>query len=86
MRACQLSGRETLLCHTRDGFFALDSVCTHAHARTTDGRLRGSRRICPLPGACFDVRDARVLARPASRLTAGMIEIAIVPGFPPPDV
>jgi nitrite reductase/ring-hydroxylating ferredoxin subunit len=86
MRGCQLSGRETLLCHTRDGFFALDNVCTHAYARTTDGRLRGTRRICPLPGGCIDVRDAGVLARPASRLTAGMIEIEIDPGFAPPDV
>jgi len=91
MRACLVNGREILLCHTRAGVFALDNVCTHAHARMTEGRLRGTRLICPLHGASFDVRDGRVLAPPAQvplaahalRLVAGMIEVAIDPAAPP---
>ena len=91
MNACQISGRKILVCHTRDGIFALDNVCTHAYARMTEGRLRGTRLICPLHAACFDVRDGRVLAPPAQqplatyalRLLDGMIEVAIDPAAAP---
>jgi nitrite reductase/ring-hydroxylating ferredoxin subunit len=30
-----------------------------------EGRLRGTRIICPLHGASFDIRDGRVLGAPA---------------------
>jgi nitrite reductase/ring-hydroxylating ferredoxin subunit len=92
MSACLIGGREILICHTRDGIFALDNVCTHAYARMTEGRLRGTRLICALHGACFDVRNGRVLAPPAQRplaahtvrLVAGMIEVAIDPAASSP--
>jgi nitrite reductase/ring-hydroxylating ferredoxin subunit len=92
MSACPIDGREILICHTRDGIFALDNLCTHAYARMTEGRLRGTRLICALHGACFDVHDGRVLAPPAQRplavhavrLVAGMIEVALDPAAPPP--
>lgn len=85
MRCVTVAGREVLICHTRDGVFALDNVCTHAFARMDEGRLRGVRLICPLHGASFDVRDGRVLGPPASRplsrypvrVVAGTIEVAL---------
>ena len=67
MRACTLSGREIVICHTKQGWFALDNICSHALARMCEGRLRGVRLICPLHGAAFDVRDGRVLGAPATR-------------------
>lgn len=67
MHACAIGGREIVICHTRDGIFALDNICTHAYARLDTGRLRGTRLICPLHGAAFDVRDGRVLGAPATR-------------------
>jgi nitrite reductase/ring-hydroxylating ferredoxin subunit len=84
MRAVLLGERELLLCHTKDGLFALDNVCSHAYARLCEGRLRGTRLICPLHGASFDVRDGRVLGPPATlplaafpvRISAGMVEVA----------
>ena len=87
MRCVTLAGGEVLLCHTREGVFALDNICTHAFARMDEGRLRGVRLICPLHGASFDVRDGRVLAPPASRplrrhavrIVDGMIEVALAP-------
>ena len=34
MQAKVLDGREIVICHTREGgVFALDNICTHAHAR-----------------------------------------------------
>jgi nitrite reductase/ring-hydroxylating ferredoxin subunit len=67
MQARTIGGREVVVCHTREGFFALDNVCTHAFARLSEGRLRGTRLICPLHGAGFDVRDGRALGAPATR-------------------
>lgn len=61
-----VDGREILLCHTSDGFFAVDNLCTHAGARLCEGKLKGHRILCPLHGAAFDVRDGSALARPAS--------------------
>jgi nitrite reductase/ring-hydroxylating ferredoxin subunit len=87
MRAVTIGTREIVLCHTKDGVFAVDNICTHAHARLCEGRLRGSRLICPLHGASFDARDGRVLGPPAVqplatfavRINAGLIEIAADP-------
>ena len=85
MRACALGGRELVICHTRAGVFALDNICTHAHARLSEGRLRSTRLTCPLHGASFDVRDGRVLGSPAEvplpthavRVVDGTIEVAV---------
>ena len=85
MRACMVAGREVLVCHTREGVFALDNMCTHAEARLCEGRLRATRLVCPLHGASFDIRDGRVLGPPATaalpahsvRVVDGTIEIAL---------
>jgi len=82
-----LEGREIVICHTREGLFALDNICTHAHARMCEGRLRKTRLICPLHGASFDVRDGRVLGPPATtplathqvRVVDGTVEVAVSP-------
>jgi nitrite reductase/ring-hydroxylating ferredoxin subunit len=85
MRAVQVRGREVLLCHTKEGVTAFDNVCSHALARMSEGRLRGTRLICPLHGASFDARNGHVLAPPATaplcrhavRISAGFIEVAL---------
>ena len=86
MQAKVLDGREIVICHTREGgVFALDNICTHAHARMCEGRLRATRLVCPLHGASFDVRDGRVLGPPAVaplptfpvRVVDGMIEVSL---------
>src|SRR5580692_8881072 len=65
MQTRVLEGVEIVICHTREGVFALDNICTHAHARLCEGRLRATRLVCPLHGASFDIRDGRVLGPPA---------------------
>jgi 3-phenylpropionate/trans-cinnamate dioxygenase ferredoxin subunit len=86
-----LEGREIVICHTREGVFALDNICTHAHARMCEGRLRATRLVCPLHGASFDIRDGRVLGPPAVvplpthqvRVVDGTIEVALNPNPAP---
>jgi nitrite reductase/ring-hydroxylating ferredoxin subunit len=87
MEARVLDGREIVICHTREGVFALDNICTHAHARMCEGRLRATRLVCPLHGASFDIRDGRVLGAPATvplathevRVVDGIIEVSLSP-------
>jgi nitrite reductase/ring-hydroxylating ferredoxin subunit len=87
MRSCKIGDREIVLCHAREGVFALDNLCTHAFARLSEGLLRGTRVMCPLHGASFDVRDGRVLGGPtlvpvashATRIVDGVIEVALTP-------
>lgn len=93
MQTCELAGREVLLCHTREGIYAVDDLCTHAEARLSEGRLRGTRILCPLHGASFDVRDGRVLGGPATRrlptypvrVREGTIEVAVETGEREPN-
>jgi nitrite reductase/ring-hydroxylating ferredoxin subunit len=85
MRTCVIGEREIVICHTREGVFALDNICTHAHARMCEGRLRATRLVCPLHGASFDIRDGRVLGPPAViplvthqvRVVDGAIQVSI---------
>ena|SRR5579859_2212653 len=70
---------EIVVCRTKHGIYAVDNVCTHAFARLCEGRLRGTRLICPLHGASFDVRDGRVLGAPATR-ALGVHAVSVVDG------
>jgi 3-phenylpropionate/trans-cinnamate dioxygenase ferredoxin subunit len=89
MRSCRIGERELVVCHTRDGVFAVDNVCTHAFARMSEGYLKGTRLTCPLHGASFDVRTGAVLGGPATiplatyqtRIVDGRVEVAL----PPPE-
>jgi nitrite reductase/ring-hydroxylating ferredoxin subunit len=62
----EVEGREVLLCHTAEGIFAVDNLCTHAEARLCEGKLKGNKILCPQHGAAFDVRNGDALTRPAS--------------------
>lgn len=62
----EIDGCEVLLCHTREGIYAVDNLCSHAEARLSEGKLKGHRILCPLHGAAFDVRDGKALSKPAS--------------------
>lgn len=86
MRSCRIGDRELVVCHTRDGVFAVDNNCTHAFARMSEGYLKGTTLSCPLHGATFDVRTGQVLRGPATiplatyqtRVVDGSIEVAVL--------
>ena len=85
MRCFDVAGAAVLVIHTKDGFHALDNVCSHAYARLDEGRLRGHRLICPLHGASFDARTGAVLGAPAVqplrtygvRVVEGHVEVQV---------
>ena len=67
MRCVHLAGEAVLVVRPKDGsVHAVHNVCTHAYAELDQGRLRGTRVICPLHGASFDVRTGAVLGAPAT--------------------
>ena len=85
MRSVKIDGRDIVMCRTKEGWYALDDVCTHAYARMSEGRLRGFRLICPLHGASFDCRSGAAMGAPATqplrtypvRCVGDQIEVAI---------
>lgn len=85
MIGAEIDGRAIVICHVREGWFALDDGCTHAAARLHAGFLRGCRLVCPLHGAAFDIRDGRALGPPASwpvvthrvRVVGARVEVAL---------
>jgi 3-phenylpropionate/trans-cinnamate dioxygenase ferredoxin subunit len=86
MRCVTLGEESVLLVHTRDGaVHAVHNICSHAYAKLDEGRLRGTRVICPLHGASFDIRTGAVLGAPANaplksypvRVADGRIEVQV---------
>ena len=57
---------QVLICHTQDGFFAMDDKCTHANEPLCEGRIVGNLITCPVHGAIFDVKNGEVKGPPAS--------------------
>ncbi|MHB8813545.1 MAG: Rieske (2Fe-2S) protein [Steroidobacteraceae bacterium] len=80
-----VGARSIILCHTREGWFAVDNVCTHAYAKLSEGRLRKTKLICPLHGGSFDCRTGAAIGPPAVaslgiyaiRLAGEHVEIAL---------
>jgi 3-phenylpropionate/trans-cinnamate dioxygenase ferredoxin component len=46
-------------------FYAIDNICTHAHAELCDGMIIDGQITCPLHGARFNIRTGEVTAPPA---------------------
>jgi nitrite reductase/ring-hydroxylating ferredoxin subunit len=65
MLEINVGARSIVLCHTREGWFAADNVCTHAYSKLSEGRLRKTRLICPLHGGSFDCRTGAAIGSPA---------------------
>jgi len=53
------------LAHTKDGFFAMQDLCTHDDGPLGDGAITGNDVECPRHGARFDVQTGTVTRMPA---------------------
>ena len=61
-----VEGRPLLICHTADGFFAIDDTCSHDDGPLAEGWLEGTEIECPRHGAKFDVKTGKVICLPAA--------------------
>ena len=59
-----VAGKDIALYEVEGEFFATDNVCTHGHARMSDGFLEGREIECPLHQGKFDVCTGRALCAP----------------------
>lgn len=59
-----VAGREIALYRTDGTVFATDNICSHGHARLSDGFLEGREIECPLHQGKFDICSGRALCAP----------------------
>ena len=59
-----VNGRDIALYEVEGEIFATDNVCTHGHARMSDGFLEGREIECPLHQGRFDVCSGQALCAP----------------------
>ena len=66
VKPVEVQGKRLLICHTEQGFYAVDDTCTHDNGPLADGWLDGDAIECPRHGARFDVTTGKVLCLPAA--------------------
>jgi naphthalene 1,2-dioxygenase ferredoxin component len=69
-----LAGKDIALYQVEGEVFATDNICTHGHARLSDGFLEGREIECPLHQGRFDVCTGAALCAP---LTEGIKTYAV---------
>lgn len=63
-RALEAEGEEIALCRGDSGVFAVADLCTHAHARLTDGFVLGDLIECPLHQAQYRLDTGELVEGP----------------------
>ncbi|MGK0501038.1 MAG: 3-phenylpropionate/trans-cinnamate dioxygenase ferredoxin subunit [Oceanicoccus sp.] len=61
----EIDNIEILICHSKEGFYAVNNMCSHADEKLSLGKLKDCRILCPLHGAAFDIRNGEALSKPA---------------------
>ncbi len=60
----RVAGKEIALYEVEGEIYATDNICTHGHARMSDGFLEGREIECPLHQGRFDVCSGKALCAP----------------------
>src|SRR5262245_45310459 len=91
-----IDGEEAIVLRAGDELFAVGALCTHYHAKLSEGLLTGTVLRCPMHHSRFDVRTGEALCAPAlDALPCWRVErvgdqavvrerLAAVPGKPRP--
>lgn len=64
--AVAVQGRELAFYGVDGQVYVTDNICTHGHARLSDGFLEGREIECPLHQGKFDVCSGKALCAPLS--------------------
>lgn len=62
--AVKVAGQEIAFYEVDGKIYATDNICTHGHARLSDGFLEGQEIECPLHQGRFDVCTGKALCAP----------------------
>lgn len=60
-RKVEIDGTPIGLFRLEDGCYALNDICTHAHAHLSEGFVEDDCVLCPLHQARFDIRTGKSL-------------------------
>lgn len=68
IRGFVVEGKQIAIARCDGDFYAIDEICTHAHAYLSEGDIDTDMCTveCPLHGASFSLRTGRVRALPAT--------------------
>lgn len=56
-----IEGKDILLTHINDAFYAVDNTCTHMGGSLYEGNLDGNHIVCPRHGSIFDVTTGKAV-------------------------
>ena len=56
-KAFRIGEYDILINNTKEGFFAVENLCTHQRAELEGGKIRGCFLFCPLHGQRFSLKD-----------------------------
>jgi len=84
-KVVEVDGTEVVVCNTKDRFFAVRNMCSHAHETLECGRVRNGWISCPVHGARFDLETGEPKNPPATlpidtfevRVVGNSIEVAV---------
>lgn len=84
-KVVDVNGTQILVCNSKDTFFAVRNLCSHAHETLECGRVRNGWISCPVHGARFDLETGEPKNPPATlpietyelRVEGDTIEIAV---------
>lgn len=62
--AVSINGKDIAIYDVEGDIYATDNICTHGHARLSDGFLEGKEIECPLHQGRFDVCTGKALCAP----------------------
>jgi nitrite reductase/ring-hydroxylating ferredoxin subunit len=62
-KAFLIGDTDILICHTREGFFAVENKCTHQLQALEGGKIRGCFIFCPLHGQRFNLKDGAAIGQ-----------------------
>lgn len=55
--AVTIADQDVLVCHTRDGFFAVENMCSHQLQKLEGGKIKACYIFCPVHGQRFNLKD-----------------------------
>ena len=61
MKGVIVAGKQVLIAHVGERFYAVDAICSHMSGYLPAGTLRGNLVTCPIHEAEFDVRSGKVI-------------------------
>ena len=61
MKGVIVAGKQVLIAHVGERFYAVDGICSHMSGYLAAGTLRGNLVTCPIHEAEFDVRSGKVI-------------------------